>query len=186
MSNPALLLSAAFGVALSVHLTPAGPSVARQAALDSVVLERVPGFWQSRDAGHRIQIARTGQVSLRIGPASTEARVIRDTISPAAFDSIARRVAAIPLDSIPDVVMRDRSFCPMVATDHGTLIIHVFGARTKRIEYYLGCWLRPPDGASPPSVRMRPELWELRLLSDLIDELARTAELRGRPRSPLD
>ena len=145
--------------------------------LDSLILERIGGVWAPASASSRLTIARSGDARLSVGRLPGDATTLRSVLPPPTLDSIARHAAAIGFASLPPVVTSDRTLCPTRATDHGTLIVALFGAQPKRVEYYLGCYVMPNAGA-PMVPQVRPELMRLRSMADAIDSLARTAELR--------
>ena len=47
---------------------------------------------------------------------------------------------AIALLSLPDTIVGGSPYCQDEATDHSTILVDLFGADSKRMLYYTGCY----------------------------------------------
>ena len=145
---------------------PVGPT-------DSVVLERTRCLGTC--PAYRLRVSRTGEVVFLSRYPGGQSVV--DTVERWVPDSIANEAQRLGFFTLPESVTPGAPFCREVATDLPTITIGVFGARTKRVAYYLGC-LRPKDSVMAQSLRNLPEL------AARIDTLTRAGRWIRPPRRP--
>ena len=107
-------------------------------ATDSVVLERTLCFGTC--PAYRLRVGRTGEVTF-VSRNPDDARVASvDTVDAWVTDSLESAALRSGFFNLPDTIKAGSSFCPIVATDHPTITIGVFGLRSKRVVYYTGCY----------------------------------------------
>jgi hypothetical protein len=108
--------------------------------LDSIVLERTPCYGTC--PAYRLTLASNGRVTFESRNRFEDRSQFSDSISPAALDAIAAQAERIGFASLPDTIDRHRAMCQDYATDHPTIIVGLFGARSKQVVYYTGCFVR--------------------------------------------
>ena len=124
-------------LALASCTRPAArPAGSTQVRADSIVLERTRCYGTC--PAYRLSLGRTGQVRfVSVWPAETPPGA--GTIAPADFAALVDEAARIGFWELPARIEGSR-LCPNYATDLPSvyLTIHA-GARTKRVDDYLGC-----------------------------------------------
>ena len=133
------------------------------AALDSIVLERTPCYGSC--PAYRLTIARGGAVRYLGKNVEDSAPPVSATIPAGLLDTLAARAAQIGFDQLPDTIANDRSLCVTAATDNSTIIVGLFGQRSKEVVYYMGCTTGRMD------VPRAPPLVKLAAFADLVDSL---------------
>jgi hypothetical protein len=123
---------------LGVAFTPNRAAAQRTAGLDSVVLERTPCFGTC--PAYRLSIVRGGLVSFRSRDRGDTAYWARDAVAASALDTIERRAERFGFFDLPEDITKDPVLCKDRATDHPTIIVGLFGQRSKRVIYYTGCY----------------------------------------------
>src|SRR5881394_1605055 len=112
-------------------------SAAPVVAPDSVVLERTRCFGTC--PAYRLSIARGGLVQFQShNPGET--LEVHDTVPATVLDSLGRAAERLGFAMLPDTVATDRVLCKDLATDHPTIVVGVFGAQSKQVVYYTGCF----------------------------------------------
>lgn len=117
---------------------------------DSVVLERSLCFGTC--PAYRLRVSRTGEVLFSSRNPGEEHLAAIDTVEAWVTDSLASEAGRSGFFSLPD-----RIPCQTMASDHPTITIGVFGARTKRVVYYTGCHLGS-DPSLASALRGLPQL----------------------------
>jgi len=169
-TRPTIALAIALGGALqpACHRAPRGetPTTATAAA-DSIVLERTLCYGTC--PAYRLRLAASGHVRFESRNPGESGRVASDRVTPEAVRDLIVRAEQLGFDTLPEVIAYDKRFCPNVATDHPTATVTLFRRTgSKRVEDYLGCFLRSDH--SVVSVVER-----LRLFETAIDSTARSA-----------
>jgi uncharacterized protein DUF6438 len=136
----------------------------RQGMTDSVVLERTRCFGVC--PAYRVRVALGGEVVFVSHNPSEERRTAIDTVPPWVADSLTYEAARIGFFALPDRIDAGSPLCPMLASDHPTITIGVFGRATKQVVYYTGCYL-------PGNLGRAPSLEALGRLAARIDTLTR-------------
>ena len=108
-----------------------------QRAVDSVVLERTPCFGSC--PAYRIRIGSSGEVTFVSRTPSLPVLTAVDTVVASAVDSLHSEALQSGFFSLPDTI-QSSPYCAVLATDHPTITIGLFGARTKQVAYYTGCY----------------------------------------------
>ena len=108
-----------------------------QGALDSVVLERTPCYGTC--PAYRLTILRGGALRFQSRNRGDDTIIVRDSVNPLVLEVIAQRAASIGFANFPASIAADRALCSDSATDHPTIVL--FGSRSKRVEYYTGCYI---------------------------------------------
>ena len=150
---------------LAISCSRRGNELPPAGAVDSIVLERTPCFGTC--PSYRLSIARGGVVRFeeRYG---AEPHTGRDSLGDSVLADLARRASDIPLASLPDTIALDAKLCPVHATDHPTIVLGIFGATSKQVVYYTGCYAAPGEGPVPA-------LEKLREFATAMDTLTRAA-----------
>lgn len=132
------------------------PDTATGAAqsMDSIVLERT--FCFGTCPAYRLRVSSNAEVLFQSRNPG-DSTVARDTVDASVPDSLYARAVSSGFFNLPDTVLNDAEVCGMAATDHPTIVINIYGPRTKHVVYYTGC--------SRPLVGMRD-------LAAMIDTLA--------------
>lgn len=137
------------------------------AGLDSVVLERTPCFGTC--PAYRLVIARGGLVHFQSRDGQQPAIDARVTAAVSVLDTIASRAVQLGFFDLPDDVQKDPVLCKDRATDHPTIILGLFGQRSKRVIYYTGCYTVCCEHSRAA------RLTDLARLATAIDSMARSS-----------
>ena len=108
-------------------------------SIDSIVLERPHDQYLGHMPSYRITITRAGDVRYVAGP-SAPRRTSTAPLEPGTFGVLIAHARSTAFAELPDILMRDKRFCPFVATDAATVtvILHVPGGIKRVIDYH-GC-----------------------------------------------
>lgn len=127
---------------IALIASTAAPISAQQYAsssgLDSVVLERTLCYGTC--PAYRLTVRSNGTLRFQSRNRRDEGAVVQDSVNPFILDVIAHRADAIGFAEFPAKIAADRVLCRDSATDHPTIIIALFGAHAKQVEYYTGCY----------------------------------------------
>ena len=107
----------------------------RSGTTDSIVLERTRCLGGC--PAYRLRVSRAGEVAFV--SQYPDRRTVIDTVSNWVADSVSDEAARLGFFSLPDSVVPGTWFCREMITDVPTIAVGVFGSRTKRVRYYLGC-----------------------------------------------
>jgi hypothetical protein len=110
------------------------------ARVDSIVLERTVCFGFC--PAYRLFLGPTGEVRFeRLAQRETSADTARDTIPPAALDSLLGTARTIGFFDLPgEITPANQAACPLAATDHPSAIVTIaVGDTVKRVNHYHGC-----------------------------------------------
>lgn len=117
-------------------------------APDSVVLERTACFGTC--PVYRLSLTSTGRVAYQSNDLK-DPQTATDSVPPASVDSIVQWARRAGFFALPDRIDQGSRLCPNYATDHPSIELAIFGARTKRLHYYIGC--RSKQGTTADSLR---------------------------------
>jgi hypothetical protein len=133
----------------------------RALRVDSLVLNRTACFGVC--PVYQLSISADGRVTFIQGDS-----VITSSIKRSEFAWLVRAAESIDFYKFPPDIMRDRSLCPMAATDMPGISVTIFRPdSTFRVKDYLGCFVGPSASVSKP-------LAELHHFERQIDSVARS------------
>ena len=115
--------------------------------MDSIVLERTLCFGTC--PAYRLRVTTRNVSFLSRNPG--ESLSASDSVATWVTDSLMAQARSSGFFVLPDNIAGS-PLCTDSATDHPTITVTVFGAPTKRVVYYTGCYLRGGDHASAPSL----------------------------------
>ena len=104
--------------------------------MDSIVLERT--FCFGTCPAYRLRVSSNAEVLFQSRNPG-DSTVVKDTVDAWVPDSLYARAVSSGFFNLPDTVQKDVQLCGMAATDHPTIIVKVYGQRTKHVVYYTGC-----------------------------------------------
>lgn len=167
MKNALLVLAAVFGSACSTSVDTREETAQVAAVPDSIVLERTVCF--GRCPAYRLRLSATGAV--HFAPIIPQGTAGTDTITTAAYHSLAAELEAAGFYAFPARVQDDRVLCAREATDHPSAIITVYqGAESRTVHDYTGCAADENDASSAKRLEV------LRRLPARIDSVAHAAQ----------
>ena len=142
------MLSLVSGLAVVILAAMASAAEAQRSAApaaDSLVLVRTPCFGTC--PAYRLSLTSAGEITfapLNLG----ELRQARDTVGRATLATLVQRAESIGFFALPERLTGDATLCPIVATDHPTVILTIFRAgRARMVEDYTGCFIDTDHGA---------------------------------------
>jgi hypothetical protein len=158
------------------------PSASRAASgpvgADSLVLER--GACLGRCPVYRVLLTAAGDVRFYSGAPgdSGGAPKVVAAVAPPAVARLVRQADAAGFFALPADIMRDRTLCPVVATDHPTVVLTIYRPTgAKAVADYLGCF----TGRDSPAAA-RTALPPLRALQSAVDSVVSTGTRWTPPR----
>ncbi len=117
------------------------------ATMDSIVLERTLCLGTCSAYRLRVTTRNVSFVSRNPG----ESFSASDAVAAGVADSLMAQARSSGFFALPDSIAGS-PLCPDYATDHPTITVTVFGAPTKRVVYYTGCYLLSGDHTNAPSL----------------------------------
>jgi hypothetical protein len=125
-----------------------GPTDDEYRRADSVVLEWVPsclGAPVGRGCkGNLLTVTRDGELVYVTDRSSDSTRTIRMRVDPSRFRVIVDHARALGFYNLPDVIIRDRHFCPGFLSDMATTTVTLYLPNSsKQVIDYEGCAWAP-------------------------------------------
>lgn len=124
------------------------------ASTDSIVLERTLCYGTC--PAYRLRLTGSGAVAFESRNPGDSGRVASDRVTPAVIAGLLAEADKLGFDTLPEVIAKDRRFCPDNATDHPTVTVTMFRrAAIKRVEDYLGCFARSDHSVTQLVAQLR-------------------------------
>src|SRR5574338_1584532 len=127
--------------------------VTQTSDVDSIVLERTMCYGTC--PAYRVRLTSAGLVTFESRSAGDVGRTATDSVAPERISALARNAAEIGFFDLRTAIADDPSLCPARATDHPSTHVSVYGARTKTVEDYQGCYASSDGSIVPALVKLR-------------------------------
>jgi hypothetical protein len=139
---PAVLAALCAGAVTHAQGAPGSAQDFDYARVDSLVLERPYDRYVLHPA-YRLTITREGEVRYVAGERAPH-RAAPASIAPEAFQVLMAHAVGARFAQLPDSIMRDQRFCPVLRTDAARITVTLYlPDSAKRVANYHGCVWTP-------------------------------------------